>query len=104
MCTASSSFQRPDGRPASNPADGFLARGRADHVGKLWSLPALRRRLSGVSAVLTGLIGVLATLLGSFTTYLFQSRTAERSQAFEREERLRQERLNACSSFAGAMT
>jgi len=41
--------------------------------------------------LLTGLIGVAATLLGSFITYLFQSRTAERSQAHEREERLRQE-------------
>ena len=33
---------------------------------------------TGVNALLGGLIGVAATLLGSFTTYLFQSRTAER--------------------------
>ena len=32
-----------------------------------------------VNALLAGLIGVAATLLGSFTTYLFQSRTAERA-------------------------
>ena len=38
--------------------------------------------------LLAGLIGIAATLLGSFTTYLFQSRTAERAQAFERDERL----------------
>lgn len=42
-----------------------------------------------VNALLAGLIGVAATLLGSFTTYLFQSRTAERAQSFERDERLR---------------
>jgi hypothetical protein len=34
-----------------------------------------------VNALLAGLIGVAATLLGSFTTYLFQSRTAERAQS-----------------------
>ena len=58
----------------------------------------------GVNALLVGLIGVAATLLGSFTTYLFQSRTAERAQSFERDERLRYEQVNACSAFASAMT
>jgi hypothetical protein len=58
----------------------------------------------GVNALLAGLIGVAATLLGSFTTYLFQSRTAERAQSFERDERLRYEQVNACSAFASAMT
>jgi hypothetical protein len=53
---------------------------------------------------LLALIGVAATLLGSFTTYLFQSRTAGRAQSFERDERLRYERLNACSAFASAMS
>ena len=59
---------------------------------------------TGVNALLAGLIGVAATLLGSFTTYLFQSRTAERAQAFERSERLRYEQVSACSAFASAMT
>ena len=59
---------------------------------------------TGVNALLAGLIGVAATLLGSFTTYLFQSRTAERAQSFERDERLRYEQVNACSAFASAMT
>jgi hypothetical protein len=62
-----------------------------------WSTP-------GVNALLAGLIGIAATLLGSFTTYLFQSRTAERAQAFERDERLRYEQVNACSAYATAMT
>ena len=59
---------------------------------------------TGVNALLTALIGVAATLLGSFTTYLFQSRTAERAQSFEPDERLRNEQVNACSAFASAMT
>jgi hypothetical protein len=59
---------------------------------------------TGVNALLGGLIGVAATLLGSFTTYLFQSRTAERAQSFERDERLRYEQVNACSAFASAIT
>jgi hypothetical protein len=41
---------------------------------------------------------------GSFTSYLFQSRAAERAQSFERDERLRYEQVNACSAFASAMT
>jgi hypothetical protein len=57
-----------------------------------------------VNALLAGLIGVAATLPGSFTTYLFQSPTAERAQSFERDERLRYEQMNACSPFASAIT
>jgi hypothetical protein len=43
-----------------------------------------------------------STLLGSFSTYLFQSRTAERAEAFARDERLRQEQLIACSAYAAS--
>jgi hypothetical protein len=57
-----------------------------------------------VNALLTGIVGVAATLLGSFSTYLFQSRTAKRAEAFAREERLRQEQLSACTAFAAALT
>lgn len=57
-----------------------------------------------MNAVLTGVIGVAATLLGSFSTYLFQSRTAERAEVFARDERLRQEQLIACSAYAGSLT
>jgi len=57
-----------------------------------------------VNAWLTGLIGVAGTLLGSLTTYLFQSRNAKRDQEFRREERLQQEQLNSCSAFAGALS
>jgi hypothetical protein len=57
-----------------------------------------------VTALLTGVIGVAATLLGSFSTYLFQSRTASRAEAFTRDERLRQEQLTSCSAYAGSLT
>ena len=60
--------------------------------------------LLDMNAALTGVIGVAATLLGSFTTYLFQSRTAERAEVFAREERLRQEQLIACSAYAASLT
>jgi hypothetical protein len=53
-----------------------------------------------VSAVYASLIAVFGTLLGSLSTYLFQQRTA----AEARKDRLRQERLAACSEFAGAVT
>jgi hypothetical protein len=66
-------------------------------AGSTWST-------SSVNALLAGLIGIAATLLGSLTTYLFQSRTAERAQSFERDERLRYEQVNACSAFASAIT
>jgi hypothetical protein len=55
-----------------------------------------------VIAVLTALIGVAATLLGSFTAYYFQSRVEERARAYERREHRRQEQLDACSAFAAA--
>jgi hypothetical protein len=57
-----------------------------------------------MEAVLTGLIGVAGALLGSFTTYLFQNRAAERSQAFERDERRRREQVDACTDFARAVS
>ncbi len=68
-----------------------------------------------MNAVYASLIAVFGTLLGSFSTYLFQQRTAARAEASAREERLRQERsareerlrqerLAACSEFAAAVT
>jgi hypothetical protein len=56
-----------------------------------------------VNVVLTGLIGVAGTLLGSFTTYVFQSRTAKHNREFQREREDRQEQVNSCSAFAGAL-
>ncbi|MGW5613617.1 hypothetical protein [Streptomyces sp. NPDC003877] len=48
-------------------------------------------------------IAVLGTLLGSGITLAFQQRTVDRSHRFTRREKLRQERLEACSAYAGAL-
>ncbi|MFE3455753.1 hypothetical protein ACFXJ8_43280 [Nonomuraea sp. NPDC059194] len=50
------------------------------------------------------MIAVFGTLLGSFSTYLFQQRTAVRTEAVARDERLRQERLAAYIEFAAAIS
>lgn len=57
-----------------------------------------------VSAVYASLIAVFGTLLGSISTYAFQERAAARAQASARQEKLRQERLAACSEFGAAVT
>lgn len=48
-------------------------------------------------------IAVLGTLLGSGLTLAFQQRTTDRSHEFARREKLRQERLDAYSVYAGAL-
>lgn len=48
-------------------------------------------------------IAVLGTLLGSGITLAFQQRTVDRSNQFTRREKLRQERLDAYSAYAGAL-
>ncbi|KJK38943.1 hypothetical protein UK15_13415 [Streptomyces variegatus] len=48
-------------------------------------------------------IAVLGTLLGSGITLAFQLRTADRSHEFTRQEKLRQERLDAYSAYAGTL-
>jgi hypothetical protein len=85
----------------SHPAFGSDQAVEAVHA---WSLDVHRGELLDVNALLTGVIGVAATLLGSFSTYLFQSRTAARAETFARDERLRQEQLIACSAYAASLT
>jgi hypothetical protein len=53
-----------------------------------------------VIAVYASLIAVFGTLLGSLSAYLFQQRAAGGA----RKERLRQDRVAACSEFAAAIT
>ncbi|MER6560343.1 hypothetical protein ABT300_21930 [Streptomyces sp. NPDC001027] len=48
-------------------------------------------------------IAVLGTLLGSGITLAFQQRSTDRSHQFARREKLRQERLDAFSAYAGAL-
>jgi MoxR-like ATPase len=57
-----------------------------------------------MQALVTSLIAVAGTLLGSMTSFLFQRRSADRTEEFARAERLRQERLTAYSAYAGAVT
>lgn len=57
-----------------------------------------------MSAVLVSLIAVAGTLLGSFSTYLFQRRTALHAESVARSERLRQEQLAVCGGFATAIS
>lgn len=49
------------------------------------------------------MIAVVGTLGGATASYLFQGKISERSQSTARGEQLRQERLAAYSSFAGAV-
>ncbi|GAA0489047.1 hypothetical protein GCM10010361_62810 [Streptomyces olivaceiscleroticus] len=49
------------------------------------------------------MVAVVGTLLGAGTTHLFQRRETERSHALAREEKLRQERIDAYCAYAGAL-
>ncbi|RMB81998.1 hypothetical protein [Streptomyces shenzhenensis] len=56
-----------------------------------------------METIIASAIAVLGTLLGSGITLAFQQRTADRSHQFTRREKLRQERLDAYSTYAGAL-
>jgi hypothetical protein len=56
-----------------------------------------------VETIIASAIAVLGTLLGSGITLAFQQRTTDRSHQFARREKLRQERLDAYSIYAGAL-
>lgn len=57
-----------------------------------------------MEAWIASVIAVAGTLLGSVATHLFQQSHAARSERFMRTERLRQERIEAYSAFAQAVT
>lgn len=56
-----------------------------------------------MATIIASGIAVLGTLLGSGITLAFQQRTVDRSHRFTRREKLRQERLDACSAYACAL-
>ncbi|MEV8558220.1 hypothetical protein AB0478_17555 [Streptomyces sp. NPDC051917] len=56
-----------------------------------------------MESIIASTIAVLGTLLGSGITLAFQQRTTDRSHQFTRREKLRQERLDAYSAYAGAL-
>ena len=57
-----------------------------------------------MAVVVTSLIAVAGTLMGSGLTYMFQRWNVGRAEEFARLDRLRQERMAAFSAFAGAVT
>lgn len=67
-------------------------------------LCAAQSMICVVNAVVVSLIAVAGTLLGSFSTYVFQRRTALHVESAARHERLREERLVVCGAFAAAVT
>ena len=56
-----------------------------------------------METIIASAIAVLGTLLGSGLTLAFQQRTTDKGHQFTRRERLRQERLDAYSTYAGAL-
>ncbi|GHH82861.1 hypothetical protein [Streptomyces capitiformicae] len=56
-----------------------------------------------METIIASAIAVLGTLLGSGITLAFQQRTTDRGHEFTRREKLRQERLDAYSAYAGAL-
>lgn len=56
-----------------------------------------------MEGIIASAIAVLGTLLGSAVTLAFQQRTATKGQTFARAEKLRQERLDAYTTYAGAL-
>ncbi|WP_237301219.1 hypothetical protein [Streptomyces sp. CLI2509] len=56
-----------------------------------------------MDALAASLVAVFGTALGAALTHVFQRRNALRAESVAREERLRQERVAAFSSFAGAL-
>ncbi|MFD3733130.1 hypothetical protein [Streptomyces sp. NPDC058632] len=56
-----------------------------------------------METIIASAIAVLGTLLGSGITLAFQHRTTDRSHQFTRREKLRQERLDAYSTYAGTL-
>jgi hypothetical protein len=56
-----------------------------------------------MQAVLSALIAVVGTLLGSITTYRFQRTSTERAEVLADKRQLRSERLNLYSDFSGAI-
>ncbi|GAA1245975.1 hypothetical protein GCM10009665_41060 [Kitasatospora nipponensis] len=56
-----------------------------------------------MNAILTSVIAVTGTLLGSTLTHLFQQRTVRRTERVAGEERVRQRRLDAYGTYAGLL-
>jgi hypothetical protein len=53
--------------------------------------------------IVTSIVAVVGTLLGSLATHYFQRRNRADAERFERDERLRQERVSAYTTYGGAL-
>jgi hypothetical protein len=58
---------------------------------------------SAVEIIVTSVVAVLGTLLGSLATHYFQRRNRADAERFARGERLRQERVSAYTTYGGAL-
>ena len=56
-----------------------------------------------MEAVAASVIAVVGTLLGAGVTHRFQLRAVARNERFLRDEKLRQERMDAYCAYAGAL-
>lgn len=56
-----------------------------------------------MEVIVTSMIAIVGTLLGSAATYLIQHRTAVQQNDFARTERLHQERVSAFAGFGGSL-
>ncbi|MFJ3641321.1 hypothetical protein ACIPRD_16385 [Streptomyces sp. NPDC090108] len=56
-----------------------------------------------METIIASAIAVLGTLLGAGITLVFQQRATDRGRRFARDERLRQERLEAYSAYGSAV-
>jgi hypothetical protein len=57
-----------------------------------------------VDRIVASLAAIIGVALGSVLTYPIQAQTTRQAQEFARDQRLWQERLAACSEFAGIVT
>ncbi len=57
-----------------------------------------------MNSIIASLAAITGVVLGSVLTYLFQARNTRQVQQFAQDQQFRQERLAACSEFAGIVT
>jgi hypothetical protein len=56
-----------------------------------------------MEAIVAGVLTLIGTLMGAWSSYFFQSRGAARSERFAFTNRLHQERMSTYSTFAGTL-
>lgn len=72
-------------------------------MGVRFSIATGRGWLRRVEIIVTSIVAVVGTLLGSLATHYFQRRNRADAERFERNERLRQDRVSTYTAFGGAL-